>query len=163
MEQETKRVEEGIDIEDTTVDYVAAIKELKENSVSRAQYEKLRTENQQLLSSLINGETMQATAPKKEIDTAKIEKMLRDKSSHIKNLDYVQAILDLREADIAAGKPDPFLSVSNKSCTQADLDKAQEIADIYQECIDYAEGDSGLFTQELNRRMVDVPLPKRKK
>ena len=44
--------------ESTEVDYVAAIKELKDNTVPKNQYAKLKEENKKLLQSLINGESI---------------------------------------------------------------------------------------------------------
>ena len=42
-------------VEDNTQDYLAAIKELKENSVNRTEYDKLRAENKRLIDAVING------------------------------------------------------------------------------------------------------------
>ena len=38
-----------------SINYIEAIKEMKQNSVSKQAYDKLREENKQLLDSLING------------------------------------------------------------------------------------------------------------
>ena len=38
------------------------------------------------------------------------------------------------------------------SPTAEDVQVAEKVAQIYQECVDYADGDSALFTQELQRR-----------
>lgn len=158
-----ERIEENVvDTPDTSVDYIAAIKSLKENSVSKEAFAKLQDENRKLVQSLINGETIQQDAPKKEIDVEAIEKKLASKTPMMKSIDGFKMILELREADLAAGKPDPFLPLTKKSPTQADLDACQHRAEVYQEIIDYAEGDPALFAQELSRRMVDVPLPKRR-
>lgn len=72
-------------------------------------------------------------------------------------------ILDLRKADLEAGKTDPFISMNNRKPTPHDLQAAEERAEIYQECIDYANGDPTVFMQELTRRMVDpVIIPNNK-
>lgn len=163
MEENNKRVEEEV-VEEAELDYVAAIKELKENTVPKSDYAKLKAENQKLIKSLINGETIQAETPKKEIDVADIERRLSDKNGQMKMLDGFKMILALREADLAAGKIDPFIPIDKRDgYTEADLDGAARRAAIYQECIDYADGDSKIFTQELNRRMVDTYNPPRRK
>ena len=54
---------------------------------------------------------------------------------------------------MAEGQPDPFLPMGAQIAPTADDEaKAEKAAQIYQECIDYADGDSKLFTQELMRR-----------
>lgn len=45
----------GEETSNDSVDYIAAINEMKQNSVSRQQYEKLKQENKELLDTLING------------------------------------------------------------------------------------------------------------
>ena len=41
-----------------SIDYIEAIKEIKQNSVDREAYNKLREENKRLLNSLVNGESI---------------------------------------------------------------------------------------------------------
>ena len=43
-----------------SIDYIEAIKEMKQNSVSKEAYEKLKAENKQLLDSIINGTELDA-------------------------------------------------------------------------------------------------------
>ena len=54
MTEEKTIIETGTDAVDNT-DYIAAIKELKQNSVDRSKYEALRAENKKLLDSIVNG------------------------------------------------------------------------------------------------------------
>ena len=42
--------------------------------------------------------------------------------------------------------------------TDDDVKTAEKVAQVLQECVDYAEGDSAVFTNELQRRMVDVKI-----
>ena len=149
-------------VDTTEVDYVEAIKELKENSVSKAEYAKLKAENQKLIKSLINGESLpQDQQPKKEIDVVGIEKRLASKDPTIRYIDGFKMMLDLREADLAAGKVDPFIPATKRDgYTQADLDACQRRAEIYQECLDEANGNNEVFISELYNRMVDtMPTP----
>ena len=46
-------------VEDNTQDYLAAIKELKQNSVDRSEYDKLRAENKKLIDAVVNGQSGQ--------------------------------------------------------------------------------------------------------
>ena len=143
------------DVVDNT-DYITAIKELKENSVERAKYDQLRAENKKLLDSIVNGTPVEvAREEKKSIEELRAAYLKEDQS----NLEYITNALKLREALIAEGRPDPFLPIGNQIMpTDQDVATAQKVAQVLQECVDYAEGDSAVFTNELQRRMVDVKV-----
>lgn len=147
---EEKTIETG-KVDDMTEDYVAAIKELKQNTVDRSQYDALKAENKKLLDSIVNGGTVEVQETPKLRDISVIRDELFNHEHS--NLDYAKLALELRDSLIAEGKPDPFLPIGAQiSPTPDDVEKAQKVAEIYQECIDYADGDSKLFTQELQRR-----------
>jgi hypothetical protein len=135
------------------VDYISAINELKQNSVDRKQYEKLQVENKRLLDALVDGK--QIELPKKE--EPNIPEMRKNLfGGDLSNLEYVDTALKLRTALIEKGEPDPFLPVGDKvNLTQDTIDKAEHVANVLQECVDFADGDSGIFTAELQRRTVD--------
>ena len=154
----------GLDnqVEDTSVDYISAINELKANSVERSKYESLRAENKRLLESIVNGQTIelgQVQQPKKDIDELR-KAVFKDEST---NLEYWTNVLDLRDALIEKGERDPFLPYGQKILpTNEDIECANRVAKVVRECIDYAEGDTEAFTNELQRRTVDTPMPRRK-
>lgn len=144
-------------VEETTQDYIDTIKTLKQNSVDRSKYDALRAENKKLLDAVVNGaEIAQPTAePKKSIEELRAAYLKEDQS----NLEYITNALKLREAIIAEGKPDPFLPIGEQIMpTDDDVKTAQKVAEILQDCVDYAEGDSAVFTNELQRRLVDVKI-----
>lgn len=148
--------ETGETVVDNT-DYIAAIKELKENSVDRSKYDALKAENKKLLDSIVNG-TEIAQAPveeKKSVEDLRRAYLKEDQT----NLEYITNTLKLREALMAEGKPDPFLPIGEQILpTDDDVAKAQHVAEVLQECVDYAEGNSDVFTNELQRRLVDVKI-----
>ena len=152
-------------VEDNTQDYLAAIKELKENSVNRSEYDKLRAENKRLIDAVINGapgqeEQVVVKHSKEQIDDLRNE--LFNSPRELTNLEYVTKAMELREALIENGEPDPFLPVGKQiSPTRDDLEGAEKVAQVYRECIEYAEGDSEVFTNELMRRTRDVKLPRK--
>ena len=152
-------------VEDNTQDYLAAIKELKENSVNRSEYDKLRAENKRLIDAVINGapgqeEQVIVKHSKEQIDDLRNE--LFNSPRELTNLEYVTKAMELREALIENGEPDPFLPVGKQiSPTRDDLEGAEKVAQVYRECIEYAEGDSEVFTNELMRRTKDVKLPRK--
>lgn len=164
LENETKttRIENFDNQEpDATQDYISAIKEMKANSVTRESYDKLKSENKQLLDALVSGKEIEI---KKEepVDLTKLRKDLFNKDSQMSNLEYVSTALKLRDALIERGERDPFLPYGEKvSLTAEHYDKAETVATVLRECVEFAEGDSGIFTAELQRRTKDV-MPMRR-
>ena len=156
---------ENVVVEDNTNDYIAQIKNLKENSVSKDDYNKLRLDNKRLIDALANGTQMDVVEPK----TSAVEKInecrnkLFAKENNLNNLEYCKTAVELREALIENGDRDPFLPYGhNVLATESDIESANRVATVMKECIDYADGDSNIFTNELQRRTVDVVIPKKK-
>lgn len=156
MQNDEMRTEEVVD----NTDYIAAIKELKENSVDRQKYDALKADNKRLVEALVNGQTIE-TNSKPQVDIQALRNELF-RNENQTNLQYVENALKLRNALIESGEPDPFIPQGSKViATSEDIAAAQRVADVLQECIDYAEGDSQVFTNELQRRTVDT-MPRRK-
>ena len=152
-------------VEDNTQDYLAAIKELKQNSVDRSEYEKLRAENKKLIDAVVNGQPGQEEPAVSKHSKEQIDDLRNDlfnSPRELNNLEYITKAMELREALMENGEPDPFLPVGKQiSPTRDDLEGAEKVAQVYKECIDYAEGDSEVFTNELMRRTRDVKLPRK--
>ena len=157
MPEEKLLNETGEPVEDMTEDYLAAIKDLKQNTVSRDDYEKLKAENKKLLNSVVNGQVVEVEAGPQYRDVAEIRDELFNHEHN--NLEYIKLALELRNTLIAKGENDPFLPIGKQiSPTREDIEAAERCAQVYQECVDYADGDSALFTQELMRRTKDVKV-----
>ena len=152
-------------VEDNTQDYIAAIKELKQNSVDRSEYDKLRAENKKLIDAVVNGQPGQEEQvvvkhSKEQIDDLRND--LFNSPRELTNLEFITKTMELREALMENGEPDPFLPVGKQiSPTRDDIEGAEKVAQVYKECIEYAEGDSEVFTNELMRRTRDVKLPRK--
>ena len=161
LNNETGTVEDG-----STQDYLEAIKALKKNSVDKAEYEKLKAENKKLIDAVVNGQPGQEEQQvvihtQDEINQLRNELFNSDKE--LSNLEYVSKAIELREALMENGQPDPFIPVGKQiSPTREDSEIAEKVAQVYKECIEYAEGDSQMFTNELMRRTKDVKIPSRK-
>lgn len=150
--------------EQQELDYVAALTELREKSVPKEQYAKLKEENAQLLKALINGETIEGIPQASESDVDELRKQLFSEEAQLTNLEYVTKTLELRDAIISKGDPDPFLPVGHQiSPTNDDIEAADRVAKILRNCIEYADGDSTIFTNELQRVMIDTGPKKPKK
>ena len=157
--------ENVVTVEDNTNDYIDQIKKLKENSVSRDDYDKLKADNKKLIDALANGTQVDVVDPK--IDAVEninnLRSKLFSKGSNLDNLEYCQAAVELRDALIKNGERDPFLPFGhNVVATDSDHETAERVANVMRECIEYADGDSDIFTNELQRRTVDVVIPKKK-
>lgn len=154
---EQEKVNDGID-------YIEALKEMKQNSVSRESYDKLKSENKQLLDALVQGKEIEL--PKEEkVDVNELRKKLFNKDASLSNLEYVDTALKLRKALIDNGERDPFLPYGDRVDTTAEhYAKAETVANVLQECVDFADGDSGIFTAELQRRTKEaIPAYARKR
>lgn len=137
-------------------DYIQAINELKANTVDKSQYEKLKAENKKLLDSLVSGQTPEIAKIVEKPDINELRKKLFNPDNNLSNLEYVDNMLKLRNALIENGERDPFLPIGEKvEITSDTVQKAEKVANALQDCVDYAEGDSGIFTAQLQRIMKD--------
>ena len=158
--------ENAVVVEDNTNDYIEQIKKLKESSVSKDDYNKLKADNKKLIDALANGTQLNDKVESK-IDAVEninnLRKKLFSKGSNLNNLEYCDTAVKLRDALIENGARDPFLPFGHNVIeTESDIETANRVASIMRECIDYADGDSDIFTNELQRRTVDVVIPKKK-
>ena len=145
--------------------YIDEIQNLKENTVSKEQYEKKCEENRKLIQSLANGTPLpgaEQEPPKPSID--ELRKKLAN-GDQLSNLEYVKTVLALRNSLIEKGEQDPFVPQgANVKPEATDWATAQRVADAFQSCIDYADGDSEIFTTELMRITKDsAPIPTKRR
>lgn len=146
---EEKINESGTVVDNT--DYIAAIKELKENSVDRSKYDALRAENKRLLQAVVNGQPGEVKVEEKPVDINELRLALTKEQT---NLDYITNALKLREAVLKEGGEDPFVPVGSKyTPTAADYEKANRVATVLQEMVDEADGDPQVFLNEYQRRV----------
>jgi hypothetical protein len=148
-------VSEQNNVENDSNHYIEAIKEMKANTVDKEAYLKLKEENKQLLNSLVNGEEIKGQdAEQKESIEELRSKLFGTKRKDLNNLDFVENALKLRNALMESGETDPFVPTGSKiQPTDEDFAKAKKVADTLQECVDYADGDPDVFTDELKRRI----------
>lgn len=156
------------EIETTTVEemnneqYIAAIEELKATTVSRDAYNKLRSENKQLLDALVSGQQLPQTQKEEKPSVEDLRnKLFATDGNDLSNLEYVKTALSLRNSLIEAGERDPFLPYGDKvDITSEQIDTAEKVANALQEMVDFAEDDSGVFTAEYQRRVKDIAIPR---
>lgn len=158
--------ENVVTVEDNTNDYIDQIKRLKETSVSRDDYDKLKADNKKLIDALANGTQIEGKVEPKVSAVENINnlrKKLFSKGNDLNNLEYCDTAVKLRDALIENGERDPFLPFGHDVvATDSDYESANRVSTIIKECIDYADGDSDIFTNELQRRTIDIVIPKKK-
>lgn len=147
--------------DDTTADYVTAINELKANSVSKEQYQKLKDDNKRLLDALVTNKQLDIPE-EKPVNVDELRTKLFKNEQGLSNLEFIDTALQLRDALIAKGEPDPFLPIGSKVQPDYDMvEKANNVAKCLKEMVEFADGDSGIFNAEYQRRVVDT-MPTRK-
>lgn len=149
-EDEIKRNEETV-VDNT--DYIAAIKELKENSVDKGKYDTLKAENKKLLDALVNGSDIETEAKSPALES-RLEYYKKYKENKFNtDLDYWTNFLNLREATIKEYGKDPCVT-GNYGLTPegekvepayGEAEAIQEVCDTIQDIIDESQGDAAVF------------------
>lgn len=142
------------DITFNAEDYINNLNALKQNMVSKEEYQKVLADNKRLVNALANGDYSQDSKPKEPVDIDKLRYQLFSPETQRKtNLQYFTEVMALRDALIESGQPDPFLPCNKEYIpTQQDIDDAERIASNIKECIEQADGDSHLFNVVLQGR-----------
>ena len=142
------------EVTETDFDPIQAINELKQNTVSKEEYNKVKAEKDKYLKALIEGSQV-ADEKKEPVDVDALRKSLF--TEDLDNLTFAKKALELRNELIDKEGVDIFVCRGNKYApTQADYEAAQRVADAFQSCVDVADGDSEIFTRELMRITNDV-------
>ena len=144
--------------EQSNVEMAKALKELRENSVSKEDYAKLEEENKQLVAQIINGEGGGNGQPTPEqVDIKQLrEELYGPKGADLSNLDFWKKTLQLRQAVIEQEGYDPFLPHGAKiKPNEQDVERADAVAKTVQECIDKSEGSSEVFTALLQQETAN--------
>lgn len=145
------------------VDYIKVIEDLKSKTVPIEKYNSVVRENKDLVDKILNGGD-EEPEEYEQIDIESCKKDLFEAFEHSSNLEIAGKVLKLREAMIDQGLPDPFLPIGkNVRISEEDIKKANNVADVFQHCIEYAEGDSEAFTTELMRLTKDTGIHKTRK
>lgn len=168
FEQEQKEQDKRVEATNGEImdadSYIEAINSMKQNSVPKDDFLRLKEENRKLLNSLANGDYIHQEVPVIRADAQVLRNELFNREADFSNLEYVSKALELRNAVLESSGVDVFVPSGAKYVpTEEDYRAAERVADVFQQCIDYANGDSQVFTNELMRRTVDtsVSMPKK--
>lgn len=144
----------------TVAELTKAYKELQENSVSKEQYNELAKVNSDLVRSVIDGGSISGakSEPEETPDIKELAKATFEEG--IGNLEYAKRSLKLREAYIKKFEKDPF-APNHAEMTQNDINRAEAVAEVMQECIEESGGSESVYTALFNERInADSPQMK---
>lgn len=159
--KQLEQVASGTEQSDNSIDYIEAIKEIKNNSVKKEDYNKLKEEHKKLLNAVVNGEQIKQEQAVNKPSLKELRERFRTAES---TLDGVTAALEMRKLLMEEGKEDPFLPSGKKIVvTEEDRITANRVAEGFAHCVEYADGDPHVFANELSRITVDTgSVPRRK-
>ena len=149
---ETTPIESGMD-----QDYLAQIQELRKNTVSREQYEKMRDENKKLLEAIVNGSQV-GTQEEERPAMRPLEEICKDLlDGNNSNLDYWKYSIEWRDACRATCGFDPWAVNGIKiEAEPEDPEIIERVYEGFKEMIEFADGDSAKFDREYDRHVRDV-------
>lgn len=151
-------------VESADNNYIETIKELKNNSVSKKEYDDLLRQNKQLLDTLVKGESLAPAKDEVVMSDEDLKKLIKKTSRDTTNLDYITTMLAIRKEMMAKGLEDPMApKVVNHTNDEKDYEKAQKVAEFLQECVDNANGDNETFKALFQAGIIDPKIPTIKK
>lgn len=156
LEQTTTSVSgnEGMD----TSQYISAINEMKQNSVSRDKYNKLKEDNRQLLDALINGGQIEVPTAEEKKSAQELVNEFRELAGRKKNrpldVEFSEKLLEVRDAFLEETGEDLFLP---STPTDVDYKNAQDVESFLRTCLEAADGNNDVFEREMSRHLVEYP------
>jgi len=110
-EEEILKQQQSDSGEVDNTDYITAIKELKENSVSKDKYDALAKEKKELLDALVNGQTIEQQNENK-LESREVYYKKYKKNEFSNDLEYWDNFLKLRKATMEEFGYDPCVTGS---------------------------------------------------
>lgn len=153
-------------------DYLEAIQNLKDNTVSKEQYEKLRAENKKLLNAVLNDQKADnkeepvETVEQLQNDLRKIKSELANaQEKGMSNLEFTSKALKYREKAMKLGLQDPFVPNTPTGPEENDFRSAERVAEVLQKCVDEAKGNPATFRNLFEQAVRDdskIPIKRKK-
>lgn len=167
-ENEKVVVEEEQQENGTNEAYIKEIKDLKAKSVSKEDYDKLKTERDNLIKALVDGEEIEVEKNENENtnineEISKLRASILTEDSDMSNLDYWANALSLRKKIIERDgeDADPFLPNSSQvDVTEADKQAVDRVVSVVEDCIEKANGDNAAFVALMTASIKDDPISK---
>lgn len=154
--QENEKISEELDENKINAeDYIGALNELKQNSISLDKFNELQEENKKLLNALANGDYEEKETNIE--DTITEEELIRELSTQeMTNLDFAKKTLLLREKIKDRTGEDCFVGKGhNYTSDENEKEKAENVAMILQTCIDNCDNDSNVFNALFSKNIKE--------
>ena len=146
--------------DDAAPNDAAALIEFRKRHVTREEYEREKNRADSYLKAILENreeEIAQQEGSAEKVNADDLCKKLFVEDNSMSDIEYVTNALNLRKARIASGERDPFLPDSPED---RDIEIAQNVAEVLEECVRLANGDNTSFIALLQGRMKDGKLPK---
>ena len=171
MEKEQERNDTNNENNEQEQDYIEAIQNLKDNTVSKEQYEKLRAENKKLLNAVLNDQKAEKEEPVETVeqlqnDLRKIKSELANaQEKGMSNLEFTSKALKYREKAMKLGLQDPFVPNTPTGPEENDFRSAERVAEVLQKCVDESKGNPATFRNLFEQAVRDdskIPMKRKK-
>lgn len=149
-----KEVTQGVEGTDNDLDLLKELQEVKNNSVSKEDYEKLQAKYKQVVKDVINGVGTKEEAD----DTVNLEEIRKnlftDKVEELSNRDFWKNVLNLRHERLEKEGVDIFLPKGSKTrYTREDYESAQKVDEIISQMLEDSEENPQLFNVLFNEAL----------
>jgi hypothetical protein len=143
------------------IDYIAAINELKQNTVSKDQYNKVINENKQLLQTLMDGGQVEIAEETNKPSLTELANKIAGAKS-MSNVEYIQTMCDYYDALVDAGYGDLAITVKHGGAyDEADKLAVERTINGLKEMLADADGDNNAFTALYQSVVRDVAVPRK--
>ena len=139
---------------DTIEALTKALKEQKENSVSKEEFERVQKEKEELTKAIIDGSGLlnQSNKETHEVPLKDLAKSVLEDG--IGNLEYAKRALAYREEFMKKFGKDPF-APNHAEMTEHDSARAEAVAEIMADCIEAAQGSESVYNALFNDRVKE--------
>lgn len=149
QEEQDKAVDVGAGDSDT----IEALKKMRENTVPKADYEKLKADNKKLLEAFVNGEDLEKPEDKKKTEDELLKSIYEAKGS---NMELAQDIVELYDMKKAQGKNifvgSRYSNTVEQNAAEAD---AEEAVQYLRNALEQSDGDPTVFQAMFGSKLVD--------
>lgn len=133
--------------------YAEALAEVKENSVPKEDYERIRAERDRLVKLTL--EQREPPHPEEKPQERPLDDIRKELfGERLTNYDYVKDALELRSRLISEGKGDPFVSPDSDDEVN-DKKIAEDVAQVLQDTLEQCKDNPDLFPAALQLRLKD--------
>ena len=132
------------------------VEELRATMVPKEELEAMTNKYNNLFKNYIQGNNTTPAADKVDAEKEYVEaiKFLGDKSKPKTNLQHAEALLKIRNYRMDRGEQDIFLAQSGTP-NQEDVQSAENVAELMEDAITFANGSDDVFRAYLNEHLKD--------